>query len=119
MVPWRIETVVSMAVGEEHRKHRRYNLSLPVRVRVKAQPSLELPATTRDISSAGIYLMMSQDMQPGSGLEFEITLPGEVSGGKTVRIRCRGKIVRVNRQKGEDKVGVAARIERFEFVTGT
>ncbi len=106
-----------MATGAEQRKNRRFNLTLPVSVRVKAETP-QVSASTQDISSGGIYLMMPQDLEPGSELDFEVTLPGEVSGGKPIQLRCRGKVLRVNRQEAGGKVGVAATIERYEFVAG-
>lgn len=107
-----------MPTGAEQRKHRRFNLTLPVQVRVQAEAAPQVSAATRDISSGGIYLMMPQNLEPGSELDFEVTLPGELSGGKPIRLRCRGKVVRVNRQEEAGKVGVAATIERYEFVAG-
>ncbi len=102
--------------GAELRKHRRFNLSLPVRVRVKTEAAeSQLPGSTKDIGAAGVYLVMPQALEPGSELEFEITLPGEVSGGRSIRLCCRGRVLRVNHQEAENKVGVAATIERYEF----
>ena len=37
-------------------------------------------------------------------------------GGRPMQLRCRGKVVRVNRQKAKSSVGVAATIERYQFV---
>lgn len=75
----------------------------------------EEPVRTRDISSTGVYLEMAESPQPGSRLEFLLTLPTEITLTGPVQIRCLGKVVRVDR--GLDRrVGVAATIERYEFV---
>ncbi len=104
--------------GTDQRKHPRFALALPAKVRLQtvAEPSIE--ACTKDISSKGIYFVMSQNPEPGSELEFEVRLPEEITGGKTIQLRCRGKIVRVDRRESEDQVGIAATIEQYEFIKG-
>ena len=50
-------------------------------------------------------------------MEFILTLPGEITQGQPVRVRCKGKVVRVDRAAAEgNAIGVAATIERYEFV---
>lgn len=100
--------------GAEKRKHRRFGLSLPVQVRVKAEaPPIE--TLTEDISAGGLYLTLSEDLPLGSALECELTLPPELCQGLTVRLQCQGKIVRVERRQ-ESGIRVAATIERYSFV---
>jgi c-di-GMP-binding flagellar brake protein YcgR len=103
--------------GAEQRKHRRYNLSFPVRVKPKskdiAAPPIE--TSTKDISARGIYLVLSEELELGSELELEITLPAELAGGKSVKLRCRGKVARLEPKNAEGKVGVGAVIQDYEF----
>jgi hypothetical protein len=49
-------------------------------------------------------------------LEFELNLPPELCAGKNVRIRCRGRIIRLDKPKPDSGVGIAATIENYEFV---
>ena len=107
--------------GAERRINRRFDLSLPVKVRVqgpegKAAAGLTFQTATRDISARGLYLTVSQDLSLGTELECELTLPPELCQGNTILIRCRGRIVRVERREAEDAVAVAATIEDYEFV---
>ena len=104
-----------MSTGAEQRKHRRFDLTLPVKVRAKTQEAPPILTATRDISGGGLYFTLSEEMEPGSELECEVTLPPELCQGKTVRVRCRGKIVRVDRRE-ENKIGFAATIETYQFV---
>ena len=103
--------------GAEQRKHRRYKLSFPVRVRPRtrdaAAPAVE--TSTKDISAHGIYLVVSEDLEMGSELDLEITLPAELAGGKVVKLRCRRKVARLEPKNAEGKVGVGAVIQAYEF----
>ena len=103
-----------METGAEHRKHRRFSLSLPVQV--KSGPGAQIETATRDVSASWLYFSMPQNVQPGSELEWELMLPPELCGGEKVRIRCHGKVVRVERPDAQGKVGVAATIEDYQFI---
>lgn len=105
--------------GAERRIHRRFDLSLPVKVRVKAQEAPEpvtVEAATKDISARGIYFAVSGGIALGSELECEVTLPPELCQGNTIQVKCRGRIVRVERPDTHGTICVAATIEDYEFV---
>jgi hypothetical protein len=54
----------------------------------------------------------------GSEIEFVLTLPKLPAQTGEVDIRCRGQVVRVE-PASNGHSGVAARIERYEFLPGT
>ena len=105
-----------MSTAAERRKYRRYDLSIEVQVKPRKRTAAPLRTYTRDISARGVYFDFSEKMEPGSELEFELNLPPDLAAGKAVRIRCRGKIVRVEDRGAGDGVRVAATIENYEFV---
>ena len=105
-----------MSTAAERRKYRRYDLAIEVQVKPRKRAAAPLRTVTHDISARGVYFDFSEKMEPGSELEFELNLPPELAAGRQVRIRCRGKIVRVE-EGGEDRaIRVAATIENYEFV---
>ena len=99
----------------EKRRGRRFLMTLPLTLASTEEP-VEEPAQTRDVSSGGVYFEMGEAPEPGSRLEFVLTLPAEItlSSSSPVKVRCVGKVVRVERNPG--RVGVAATIERYEFL---
>jgi hypothetical protein len=103
----------------ERRIARRYDLSLPVIIRIPIEKE-PAPRTgkTRDISTRGVYFTIDNDFSAGAELDLTMTLPAEVTGGTEVFIRAIGKVVRVDRRSanGDQPVGVAAVIERYEIV---
>jgi len=52
----------------------------------------------------------------GSGIDFTLTLPPEITLTESIRVRCRGKVVRVQDEAPKGKVAVAAVIEEYEFL---
>ena len=105
----------------ERRTARRYDLSLPIIIRVPAErvPDSQ-PGKTRDISTRGLYFVVNQNLESGSQLDITLTLPGEMTHGSEVFIRASGKVVRVERrtEDGDTWMGVAAVIERYDIVRG-
>jgi hypothetical protein len=101
--------------GVERRIHRRFDLALPMLVRVRAQTSQLLEASTKDISARGLYFHLDGDFELGTELECEVTLPPELCQGNAIQVKCKGRIVRVERGVDE-QIGVAATIEDYEFV---
>jgi len=107
-----------MPNASERRTSRRFNMSLPLSVRVgaaeEAGPAPERSAETRDVSFRGLYFVIDSKVEPGTPIEFVLTLPKEITMAGDVRIRCFGQVVRVDDHNG--RRGVAARIERYEFL---
>jgi PilZ domain len=105
----------------ERRTTRRYDLSLPIIIRVPAEKTLDQQAgKTRDISTRGLYFVMDQDLQAGSVLDLTLTLPAEVTRGTEVFVHASGKVIRVEPriEEGNTRMGVAAVIERYDIVRG-
>jgi len=108
-----------MATVSEKRRAQRFPMTLPVSLRVE-ETGGEEPSTvaTKDVSSTGIYFEFDSALGIGTALEFVLTLPEEITKGSSVRIKCMGKVVRVDSSSGEN-VGIAATIERYEFLRET
>lgn len=105
----------------ERRTTRRYDLSLPVLIRVPAEKQTESQmGKTRDISTRGLYFVMDQDLQAGSELDLTLTLPAEVTNGSEVFVHAQGRVLRVEPriEDGSARMGVAAVIERYDIVRG-
>ncbi|OLC85965.1 MAG: hypothetical protein AUI53_03035 [Acidobacteria bacterium 13_1_40CM_2_60_7] len=97
----------------DRREARRFNMALPLRL-IPDGSGRELSAETRDVSYRGLYFLADGTFDIGSEIDFVITLPQRVTRSDDVHIRCSGHIVRVEEQSG--RMGVAAKIDRYEFL---
>ena len=104
-----------MADSTERRTSRRFAMALPLTLRLY-DPSgpVEKLGETRDVSFRGLYFWTEEQLQSGSAIEFVLTLPKEITMTRDVRIHCFGRVIRVEPQR--QARGVAARIERYEFL---
>src|SRR5579863_9496056 len=107
----------------ERRLARRYDLALPVVVHLPINNETPQNGQTRDISTRGVYFTLQKELQPGTELDFTLTLPAEITQGTEVFVRAHGRVVRVDRKNetggaAEANVGVAAVIERYDIIRG-
>jgi hypothetical protein len=105
-----------MAEAPDKRSTRRFALRLPVSVTYAEDGAQEHSAETRDVSARGICFYLDSAIAAGSPIEFTLTLPPEITLTESIRVRCKGKVVRVNEGGPEGKVAVAAVIEEYEFL---
>jgi hypothetical protein len=107
-----------MTKDSERREARRFTMALPMRIFPREAVDSELRGQTRDVSYRGLYFLAdAQKFAVGSEIEFIITLPEQVRQSGDVHIRCRGQIVRV--EDVNDRTGIAAKIDRYEFLPTT
>ena len=101
----------------EARTGKRFPLHLPIKLHNEGE-SGEAKGTTGNLSAAGVYIRADASMEIGSPVEFEITLPPDVTGGQeNVVIQCKGRVVRSDPSgKSPDGKGVACVIDSYEFV---
>ena len=100
---------------QEKRAARRFALRVPVTVNRNANGSTE-PAQIRDVSARGICFYVDSAIAQGSPIGFTLTLPPEITLTESIRVQCKGRVVRVEDSQPDGKVTVAAVIEEYEFL---
>ena len=101
----------------EKRGTRRFALHLPISVTFLDNGTYEVTGRTRDVSSRGVFFYVNSDIQEGAAIEFVMTLPTEITLTEPIRVRCSGKVVRVDKTGTEQ--GVAVAIDKYDFVKET
>lgn len=99
-------TVAQSKIDRDKRRAERIPVTLPVQVGKRN-------GQTRDISVTGMYFETDESFAPGSEVDFSMDLQYVKPGG-TVRLVCKGRIVRVERKDG--RVGVAVAIDSYRFL---
>ncbi|HEY8715085.1 MAG TPA: PilZ domain-containing protein [Candidatus Acidoferrum sp.] len=107
-----------MENAADRREARRFTMNLPLSILPWEHAGDELFVDMRDVSYRGLYFFAGEEFEAGREIAFVITLPKDLLKSSDVKIRCRGKVVRVD--PGENgKLGIAAMIERYEFIPCT
>ncbi len=100
---------------QEKRAARRFPLRVPVTVNRDSTLANEV-AQIRDVSARGICFYLDSAIAQGSAIGFTLTLPPEITLTESIRVQCKGRVVRVDDPSVDGKVTVAAVIEEYEFL---
>jgi len=98
---------------QEKRGARRFPLRVPVTVN---HENAAQPAQLRDVSARGISFYVESAVAQGSPIGFTLTLPPEITLTESIRVQCKGRVVRVEDGRDDGKLAVAAVIEEYEFL---
>lgn len=102
---------------QEKRAARRFALRVPVTVEHGGNGTQNEVAEMRDVSARGICFYLSSVVGQGSSIGFTLTLPPEITLTESIRVQCKGRVVRVENNRPDGKLAVAAVIEQYEFLS--
>ena len=101
---------------QEKRAARRFALRIPVAIGRGENTDCSEPAQIRDVSARGICLYLDSPIEQGSPIGFTLTLPPEITLTESIRVQCKGRVVRIEDSSDHGKIAVAAVIEEYEFL---
>ena len=102
-------------VRVERRAAQRFSFHLPVSIKI-ADSGVEGCGFTEDISARGAFLYTQSLLKEGAGIELTLKMPSEITLADSMRVRCRGKVLRVVPSSSGDKFGVAVHLEGYEYL---
>jgi hypothetical protein len=100
----------------EKRAARRFALHIPVTVEHGEETPVSQIAQIRDVSARGICFYLNGAFAKDSLIGFTMTLPPEITLTESIRVQCKGRVVRVENGSANGKLAVAAVIEEYEFL---
>jgi hypothetical protein len=117
------------AVGVERRIGQRFAFNLPVYLRDTSSAAEGL-GFTQDLSSRGAFLFTDMALTENAEIELTLRMPSEITLGETMRIRCRGRVLRIVKasdqvrtpeagaesKSAETKIGVAVCLMGYEYL---
>ena len=113
----------------ERRVGQRFSFLLPVSFR-EISTGMEGVGITQDLSSRGVFFLTDTALQGGE-IELTLKMPAEITLGESMRVRCRGQILRMTKPADKDsarsvpgstgiatagKMGVAVRLDGYEYL---
>ena len=87
-------TMTIPPVGVERRVGQRFPFNLPVSLR-DVSSTAEGLGFTQDLSSRGAFLFTSMALSEGAEIELTLKMPSEITLGESMRVRCRGRVLRI------------------------
>lgn len=102
------------------RRDKRIAAKVPVAIKRKQDGAVEeLAGETRDVSARGIFMYLSNRIAEGSELELVFPMPGGESPAEDTWVRCKARVLRVEKTESGHRFGVAAVLESYEKLEDT
>lgn len=103
-------------MARDRRLSHRFALQFPITL-VLPDTGLKVRGRTRDISSGGVFFYANLPVSEHQEVELLMTLPYEFAVAP-VRVACRATVLRVESDGVVGEKGMAAAIQRFDFLEG-
>jgi len=99
----------------ERRAAQRFDLNLPVAVRL-AGNEREGSGFTQNLSAKGTLFHTDLPMAESDPIEVTLVMPSEITLAENMRVRCRGRVLRVLSSAPGTGSVVAVQFEGYEFL---
>jgi len=99
----------------ERRAAQRFDFHLPVSVRRNGS-DVEGSGFTQDISARGAFFYTDFQLDGGENIELTLVMPSEITLAENMKVRCKGRVVRVIKPATGNKLGIAVHLEGYEFL---
>jgi PilZ domain len=127
------------SVSVERRIGQRFAFNLPVSL-LDVATGAEGLGFTQDLSSRGAFLFTDMAFCEGAEIELTLKMPSEITLGENMRVRCRGRVLRIVKpsdngwkpaasagtdtklaetKSAETKIGVAVCLKGYEYLPET
>ncbi|HEX9111371.1 MAG TPA: PilZ domain-containing protein [Terriglobales bacterium] len=97
----------------ERRVGQRFELNLPLAVHFGGRT---VHGFTRDLSARGIFFYAETALTDESVVELTFTMPSEITLAESMRVRCRGHVLRVSASDAREKNGVAVQLDSYQYL---
>ncbi len=99
----------------ERRAAQRFDVHLSVSVRHSAS-GLEGCGFTQNLCARGALFHTGLPLLEADAMEITLVMPSEITLADNMRVRCRGKVLRVVSSAAGDRSVVAVHLEGYEFL---
>lgn len=97
----------------ERRVGQRFEVNLPLAIQCAGQT---FAGFTQDVSSRGIFFYTEAALAGGSVVELIFTMPSEITLAESMRVRCRGHILRASGACPGCRNGIAVRLDSYQYL---
>jgi len=99
----------------ERRAAQRFEFQLPVSVHVVGS-NQDASGFTQNLSASGALVCTDLPLSEADAIELTLIMPSEITLAENMRVRCRGRVLRVHSSPEQAKYATAVHLEKYEFL---
>ncbi|MGA8152249.1 MAG: PilZ domain-containing protein [Terriglobales bacterium] len=99
----------------ERRAAQRFEFQLPVSVHLLGSNHAG-KGFTQNLSASGALVCTDLSLTEADTIELTLIMPSEITLGENMRVRCRGRVLRVQSSNRDAKYATAIHLENYEFL---
>ena len=97
----------------ERRGGQRFELNVPISVEFEGRT---LSAFSQNLSSRGVFMYSETDLPEGVTVQLIFTMPSEITLAESMRVRCRGRVLRSRANGCGQGRGIAVQLDAYEYL---
>jgi len=103
-------------VSLERRAGQRFDIQIPVSLKL-TRSAREACAFTQDLSARGTFFYTDFPLAPGEEIELILVMPWEITLTESMRVRCRGTVLRTVQATAGARIGVAVHFAGYDYIS--
>jgi len=103
-------------VGLERRAGQRFDIQIPVSLKL-AGTAQEACGFTQDLSARGTFFYTDFPLVQGEEVELILVMPSEITLTESMRVRCRGAVLRAVQPSAGARIGVAVHFASYDYMS--
>ena len=100
----------------ERRAGQRFDFNLPILIEFEGRT---LAGCSQNLSARGVFLYSEANLPEGSVLQLIFTMPSEITLADSMRVRCRGRVLRSGNSACGQGNGVAVQLDSYQYLDTT
>lgn len=97
----------------ERRAGQRFDVHIPLSIAIDGRT---VPGFSQNASSKGMFLYTDAELPEGATVELTFTMPSEITLAESMRVRCRGRVLRSSTSASAQKNGIAVQFDSYEYL---
>jgi hypothetical protein len=97
----------------ERRGGQRFELNLPISMEYEGR---SVAAFTQNLSTRGVFLYSEAALPEGAVVQLTFTMPSEITLAASMRVRCRGRVLRCSASGCGRGNGLAVQLDAYQYL---
>jgi PilZ domain len=97
----------------ERRAGQRFEFNLPISIEFDGRT---LSGFSQNLSTRGVFLFSEAHLPEGATVQLILTMPSEITLTESMRVRCRGRVLRSAGASSAQGKGLAVQLDSYQYL---